>query len=84
MKVKFNGGIMRQGIKEKDIRDFEKYAKKLSDVVERIRKYNPEVSGFMNNDSICLMSGEWRDNIYNPQEKCVTSVNMPSFDGGAW
>lgn len=26
---------MRQGIKEKDIRDFEKYAKKLSDVMCR-------------------------------------------------
>lgn len=75
---------MVQGIKEKDIRDFEKYAKKLSDVVERVKEYNPEVSGFMNNGSMCLMSGEWRQGIYNPTEKCVTSVYMPSFDGGAW
>ena len=30
---------MRQGIKEKDIRDFEKYAEKLRDVVDRIREY---------------------------------------------
>lgn len=75
---------MRRGIKEKDIRDFEKYARKLSDVVERIREYNPEAAGFMNCNDMCLMSGEWRTEGCDPNNKCVTSVTMPSFDGGAW
>ena len=35
---------MIQGIKEKDIRDFEKYAKKLPDVMVRIVEYKPEVN----------------------------------------
>lgn len=75
---------MKQGIKEKDIRDFEKYAKKLSDVVERIREYQPEVRGFMNNGELCLMSGDWLDSNDDGNDMCVTSVEMSYFDGGAW
>lgn len=75
---------MRQGIKEKDIRDFEKYAKKLSDVVERIREYKPEANGFMNEETMCLMSEDWCESSCDPNDVCVASVYMPSFDGGAW
>lgn len=75
---------MKQGIKEKDIRDFEKYAKKLSEVVERIRKYKPEAIGFMNDDSLCLMSSNWLETGEYVNDVCATSVLMPHFDGGAW
>lgn len=74
---------MRQGIKEKDIRDFEKYARKLSDVVERIREYRPDARGFMNQETMCLMSCDWCE-IDEPNDVCVASVTMPSFDAGAW
>lgn len=75
---------MNQNIKEKDIRDFEKYAKKLSEVVERIREYNPNASGFMECDCLCLMSDEWRGRDCYPNDICATAINMPHFDGGAW
>lgn len=74
---------MIQGVKEKDIRDFEKYARKLSYVVERIRKYNPDVYGFQHQESLCLMNGRW-ENTNEADEKCITSVMMCHFDGGAW
>lgn len=56
---------MRKGIKEKDIRDFEKYAGKLAETLDRVRKYNQDASGFMSNDSLCLMSGDWHE-PYDP------------------
>lgn len=78
---------MRQGIKEKDIRDFEKYAKKLSEVIERIRKYKPEVNAFLScgcTSDLNLMSCDFR--MYNKgkdqQNLIVTSVEMIGFDGG--
>lgn len=74
---------MNQEIREKDIKDFEKYAKQLSNVVERIRKYCPEVNGFMECDSLNLMYGYW-DNVTEANDKCVTSVKMPHFDAGTW
>lgn len=74
---------MRQGVKEKDIKDFEKYAKKLSNVVERIREYNPNIYGFQHQEDLCLMNGRW-DNTNEAEEKRIISVYMPHFDGGAW
>lgn len=74
---------MRHGIKQEDIKDFEKYAKQLSDVVERIRKYCPDAIGFMECDNLNLMSGRWED-ASEANDKCVTSVYMPHFDGGGW
>lgn len=74
---------MKLGVKEKDIRAFEKYAEKLSEVLNRVREYNPSASGFVNNDSLCLMSGDWHE-PYDPDSHCVTSVYMPYLDGGAW
>ncbi len=67
---------MRQGIKEKDIRDFEKYARKLADVVKRIREYRPEASAYLGMDTLYLMS----DDFHNPdctmnQNYVVTDVN---------
>ena len=47
---------MRQGIKEKDIRDFEKYANKLADVLKRIREYKTEANAYLAEDTLNLMS----------------------------
>lgn len=74
---------MTQGIKQKDIRDFEKYAKKLSNVMEHIREYCPNAIGFMECDSLNLMSGYWENSV-EANNKCVISVHMPHFDGGGW
>jgi hypothetical protein len=76
---------MKQGIKEKDIRDFEKYANKLSDVLQRIREYKPTACAYLAEDVLNLMSDE-HHSFYgiDNQEYVVTYVYMPDFDGGDW
>ena len=77
---------MRQGIREKDIKDFEKYAKKLSDVVNRIREYKPTANAYLAEDVLNLMSDE-SHNFHTGKkqpEYSVTSVYMGNFDGGDW
>lgn len=76
---------MRQGIKEKDIRDFERYARKLSDVMVRIRKYAPEANVFLAMNDLNLMSCDFRQYPRDEQQDfVVTSVSMEAFDGGDW
>ncbi len=76
---------MRQGIKAKDIRDFEKYAKKLSDVMKRIREYNPQVNAYLAMDELHLMSCDFREHPVEEQQNfSVVSVYMDAFDGGDW
>lgn len=79
---------MTKGIKEKDIRDFQKYAEKLNEVMSRIREYAPDANGFLNGDELCLMSGDWREGAQEGEcdhsEKLVAYVDMTGFDGGAW
>lgn len=79
---------MRKGIKERDIRDFEKYAKKLSDVVERIREYKPEANAFLVcgvQTYLCLMSDDHCDYDRNEHENfIVAEVDVVGFDGGDW
>lgn len=76
---------MKQGIKEKDIRDFEKYAEKLRDVVDRIREYKPTAMAYLAEDILNLMSDNPHDDFENPQrENVVTSIYMGAFDGGDW
>lgn len=76
---------MKQGIKEKDIRDFEKYAKKLSNIVERIREYKPEANAYLSCEILNLMSCDFRDfKRSEQQDYVVTSVQMGQFDGGDW
>ena len=45
---------MKNGIKEKDIRDFKKYAEKLNEVNKRIKEYNPEAHIYVQEDSLVL------------------------------
>lgn len=76
---------MRQGIKEKDIRDFEKYANKLNDLMHRILEYNPKANIYLADDDLILMSGETHDEYYRPlRENEVTSVYIINSNGGSW
>ena len=79
---------MRQGIKEKDIRDFEKYANKLSDVLSRIREYKPEANAYLSCGCVPrlnLMSDEHLKYPHSIQQDfIVIDVIMDGFDGGDW
>jgi hypothetical protein len=79
---------MKQGIKEKDIRDFEKYAMKLSCVLNRIREYKPTANAFLAcsvNTYLCLMSDDHCNYDKDKQgELVVTEIDMFGFDGGDW
>ena len=76
---------MQQKIRTKDIQDFEKYAKKLSDVMKRIREYNPEANAFLSEDSLHLMPCDFRQIDRAVQtDYIVTSIMMEGFDGGGW
>lgn len=76
---------MRQGIKEKDIRDFEKYANKLADVLQRIREYKPEANAYLAEDTLNLLSNEPHDEYgHKHEEYSVTNIYMQGFDGGGW
>ena len=73
------------GIKAKDIHDFEKYAKKLADVVAHIREYAPEANAYLTMDELHLMSCDFHQHpISEQQEYIVTSIHMDAFDGGDW
>lgn len=74
---------MIRGIKNKDIRDFVKYATKLSDVLQHIREYKPEANAFLAMDDLHLMSGDFRKEQYEDADKySVAVVHMNGFDGG--
>lgn len=76
---------MTQGIKEKDIRDFEKYLNKLCEVVTRIRTYNPEAHIYVACDEFHLMSEGCADlHGKEAQEYIVTSQRIPGTDCGDW
>lgn len=76
---------MTQGIKEKDIRDFEKYAKKLSGIMKRIREYRPEANAYLACESLHLMSRDFHDiSRAGQQDYCVAEIFMEGFDGGDW
>ena len=79
---------MRQGIKEKDIRDFEKYAQKLSGVLSRIREYKPEANAFLACSCVTVLNLMSDEHLKYPrsqqQDFIVTEVDMDGFDGGDW
>lgn len=76
---------MTQGIKEKDIRDFKKYAQKLSDVMKRIKEYNPEANAYLAMDELHLMSRDFHELERNEQQGySVSSISMTGFSGGDW
>ena len=76
---------MRQGIKEKDINDFVKYARKLNEVMERIRKYNPEACLYAEEEALILLNGSPHDEYGKSHtEREVEFVAICGMDSGAW
>ena len=78
---------MKNGIKAKDIKDFEKYAQKLDDVMKRIQEYHPTANYYLNMDDLQLMSDEpfldRKDGgIKYNEEAEVSSVWIRSASGG--
>lgn len=74
---------MKNGIKEKDIRDFEKYAQKMDDIMKRIQEYHPTANYYLNMDSFQLMSDEPFDENERYNENAeVSSVRIRSSSGG--
>lgn len=79
---------MKQGIKEKDIRDFEIYAQKLNDVLRRIREYKPEANAYLSCGGVSCLNLMSDMHFGYPrseqQNLIVTNVIMECFDGGDW
>lgn len=74
---------MRKGIKEKDIRDFEKYANKLDEVMKRILKYNPKAEIFLNMDVLELFgNASFSDNGKYMEENKVSEIWIRHSSGG--
>lgn len=76
---------MTNGIKAKDIRAFEKYANKLSEVLARIRSYNPEANIYVACDTMNLM-GRNDDGLdkETAQTLVAASVRIDGMDCGDW
>lgn len=76
---------MQKGIKEKDIRDFEKCALKLLDIIERIRTYQPEANIYVAGNEMHLMSeSDCGLSKEEAQELVVASVLITAMDCGDW
>lgn len=75
---------MTQGIKAKDIRDFEKYARKLNEVIERIVEYQPDARIFVTPQQINLMAGFGEDVEETDQELVVAEVVCHYAECGDW
>ncbi len=75
---------MKRGIKAKDIRDFEKYARKLSEVMERIVEYQPDARIFVTPQQINLMAAFSEDCEETDDGLCVTTVSCNYIESGDW
>lgn len=73
---------MRKGIKEKDIRDFEKYANKLDETMKRILEYNPNAEIFLNMDNLELFGKSFTGNGTYMEENKVSGVWIRHSSGG--
>lgn len=74
---------MKQGIKVKDIRDFEKAVERLDEVLERIQQYKPTAYIYVTPSQISLMS-EKNDEVSANQDLIVTSGIIVNLDCGDW
>ena len=77
---------MKNGIYEKDIRDFERYALKLAEVIERIREYKPEAYLYATPGEFNLMSGVLEENASKTEEQelRVTNIFCRGLECGDW
>ena len=77
---------MKLGIKAKDIRNFEKYVKKLDEVINRIREYKEDAYIYATPDYLNLMA-YFVDNSRSSRvsvEPLVVSAPLTSLDSGDW
>lgn len=64
---------MVQGIKDKDIKRFEKTCEKLAKIMEDIRQYNPNAGIFCNMDSLELHGYEYdNDNEFHYADPVIS------------
>ncbi len=79
---------MRKGIKEKDIRNFEKACKKLDDIMQRIHEYQPDALLYVAGESATTFNlTVGMDDCESMGERCesaVTSVPVAYSDCGGW
>lgn len=77
---------MKLGLKAKDIRDFEKYVKKLDEVINRIREYKGDVYIYATPSYLHLMAYYKDDSCsqHVSNEPLVTSEYLTSLDSGDW
>ena len=77
---------MKNGVYEKDIRDFERYALKLAEVIERIREYKPEAYIYVTPGEFNLMSGVSEEDASKDEEQAmkVTNIYCRGLDCGDW
>lgn len=77
---------MTKGIKARDIRDFEKYAKKLNEVITRIRAYSPEAHIYATPGQFNLMSEYDKPglSIDDEEDLIVTNIFVNALEVGDW
>ncbi len=80
---------MKKGIKNKDIRDFEKACQKIGDIMERIHEYQPDALLFVSGESwtdfnLTVGMAEAEENMHKRNESVVTSVIVPYADCGSF
>jgi hypothetical protein len=79
---------MTKGIKEKDIRDFEKHARKLGEVIKRIREYKDNAHIYVTPQQFNLMADEMSGHhgrIESKEEDTVVTYVLCSFvECGDW
>jgi hypothetical protein len=77
---------MIKGIKNKDIKDFEKCCNKLKVIMDRITDYTPEANLYVASGDINLMCDCKRDGFGGSpsQDSIVTSFTIGCIDGGDW
>lgn len=75
-----------KGIKAKDIKDFEKYSQKLSEVIKRIREYQGGAYIYATPYTLNLMAYFEDDSksIRASNKPLVTSVVVENLDCGDW
>lgn len=77
---------MAKGIRKRDIEAFERCAKRMDQIMRRIRKYNPEANLFVAGFEMNLMTGDHL-NVRDWEEReamRVSSVNVTGCDAGDW
>lgn len=78
--------MKKTSIRAADIRDFEKAAQSLNDVLQRIRKYNPDANIFSAGDTLNLLQ-EYDDENKPFEERdtiVVSRVRISGLDSGDW